>query len=82
MTNLCFGVCIYPNDWFNPTVNASGLTACQNLGQWGFRSLHPGGTNFAFADGSVKFIKNSVDLNAYRALGTRAGSEVISADSY
>ena len=34
------------------------------------------------ADGSVKFLKNSIDLRTYRALGTRAGSEVISSDSY
>jgi prepilin-type processing-associated H-X9-DG protein len=44
--------------------------------------MHPGGANFAFADGSVRFIKNSIDLNAYRGLGTRSGGEVVSADSY
>jgi hypothetical protein len=34
------------------------------------------------ADGSVKFIKNAISVNTYRALGTRAGGEVLSADSY
>jgi prepilin-type processing-associated H-X9-DG protein len=52
------------------------------LGQWGFRSRHPGGANFLFADGSVKFIKNSIDYLTYRSLGTRANSEVVSADAY
>ena len=52
------------------------------LGQWGFRSFHPGGANFAFADGSVKFIKDAVSYQAYRALGTRAGGEVVSSDAY
>jgi hypothetical protein len=33
-------------------------------------------------DGSVKFVKNSVSLPIWRALGTRAGGEVIGADSY
>ena len=34
------------------------------------------------ADGSVRWIKESISLPTYRALGTRAGGEVISADSY
>ncbi len=45
-------------------------------------SYHPGGCNFAFADGSVKFIKDSVNMTTYESLGTRAGGEVISSDSY
>jgi hypothetical protein len=35
-----------------------------------------------FTDASVKFIKDSVSLQTFWALGTRAGGEVISADSY
>jgi prepilin-type processing-associated H-X9-DG protein len=45
-------------------------------------SFHPGGCNFAFADGSVRFIKDSVNMLTYQSLGTRGGGEVISADSY
>jgi prepilin-type N-terminal cleavage/methylation domain-containing protein/prepilin-type processing-associated H-X9-DG protein len=45
-------------------------------------SQHPGGVNTLFGDGSVKFIKNSVSLLTYRALGTRNGGEVISADAF
>ena len=45
-------------------------------------SRHPGGVNVVFGDGSVKFIKDSINLPIWRALGTRAGGEVISADSY
>jgi len=33
-------------------------------------------------DGSVKFIKDSVNPMTWWALGTRAGGEVISSDSY
>jgi prepilin-type N-terminal cleavage/methylation domain-containing protein/prepilin-type processing-associated H-X9-DG protein len=46
------------------------------------QSYHPGGANFTFTDGSVKFVKDSVDMKTYWALGTRNYSEVISADSY
>jgi prepilin-type N-terminal cleavage/methylation domain-containing protein/prepilin-type processing-associated H-X9-DG protein len=46
------------------------------------RSYHPGGVNILLMDGSCRFIKNSIALPSWRALGTRAGSEVISSDSY
>lgn len=45
-------------------------------------SNHPGGVNMCFADGSVRFIKDSVGLQTWWALGTRAGGEVISSDGY
>ena len=46
------------------------------------RSYHPGGVNVLFGDGSVKFIKNTINWQAWRALGTVAGGEIVSADSY
>ena len=63
------------------------------LGQFGFRSQHPGGANFLFADGSVHFLKDSIDMGnpnyaapitkgVYRNLSTRASGEVISSDAY
>jgi len=45
-------------------------------------SLHPGGVNVLFGDGSVKFVKDGVSLITWRALGTRNGGETISADAY
>ena len=51
-----------PNDWFNV---------------YSFRSRHPGGLQFAHADGSVHFIGNSIDLTTYRAMATIAGGEVV-----
>jgi prepilin-type processing-associated H-X9-DG protein len=45
-------------------------------------SNHPGGVNVLFGDGSCRFIKNSVDLQTWRNLGTRNGGEVISSDAY
>ncbi|SIO57068.1 prepilin-type N-terminal cleavage/methylation domain-containing protein/prepilin-type processing-associated H-X9-DG domain-containing protein [Singulisphaera sp. GP187] len=48
----------------------------------GFKSRHPGGANFVFADGSVHFIKNSISRVTYAAIGSRNGGEVVSSDSY
>ena len=45
-------------------------------------SQHPGGVNMLLGDGSVRFIKNTISLITWRALGTRNGGEVLSADSY
>ena len=41
-----------------------------------FWSLHPGGANFAFADGSVRFLSYAAD-SVMSALSTRAGGEVV-----
>jgi prepilin-type processing-associated H-X9-DG protein len=45
-------------------------------------SNHPGGVNVLMADGSCKFIKDSVNQRTWWALGTRANGEVIDASSY
>jgi prepilin-type processing-associated H-X9-DG protein len=47
-----------------------------------FGSLHGGGANFAMVDGSVRFILQTIAMTTYHALGTRAGGEVVSSDSY
>ena len=41
------------------------------------RSLHPGGVNVLFADGSVHFIANEIDMDIWRALGSIDGGETV-----
>jgi prepilin-type N-terminal cleavage/methylation domain-containing protein/prepilin-type processing-associated H-X9-DG protein len=45
-------------------------------------SNHPGGVNVCFSDGHVQFIKDSVSVQTFWAIGTKALGEVISSDSY
>ena len=45
-------------------------------------SYHRGGVNVLMADGSVRFVKDSVNIQTWWSLGTISGSEVISGDSY
>jgi prepilin-type processing-associated H-X9-DG protein len=45
-------------------------------------SNHPGGANFTFADGSVKFLKSTINIQIYWSLGSRNGGEVVGADQY
>ncbi|MDG3008029.1 DUF1559 family PulG-like putative transporter [Paludisphaera mucosa] len=40
-------------------------------------SFHPGGVNLLRADGRVGFVKDSIDRGAWRAMGTRAGGEIV-----
>lgn len=58
------------------TVNA------KNASPAAFHTAHPGGGNFLFMDGSVRFIKDSVNLDTMRALCTRNYGEVVSSDAY
>ncbi|MHC5540137.1 DUF1559 domain-containing protein [Singulisphaera rosea] len=46
------------------------------------QSYHPGGVNVLMADGSVRFIKDSVNTQTWWGLGTRSGGEVIDASSF
>jgi prepilin-type processing-associated H-X9-DG protein len=48
----------------------------------GFRSVHPGGANFVFCDGSVRWLRETIDPATYRGLSTHAAGEVIPGDGW
>jgi prepilin-type N-terminal cleavage/methylation domain-containing protein/prepilin-type processing-associated H-X9-DG protein len=90
--NQSVGSTALPLNYIAPGVAIGGngsiviATGGNDMGSWthwySFRSMHPGGGNFLFCDGSVKFIKTSISMPVYQALSTRAMGEVLSSDSY
>jgi prepilin-type processing-associated H-X9-DG protein len=68
--NVCFTTTHLPNQ---------DITDCGNNGAGFFKaaSFHTGGVNVVMADGSVRFVRDSVNLPTWRAASTRAGSEVL-----
>jgi prepilin-type N-terminal cleavage/methylation domain-containing protein/prepilin-type processing-associated H-X9-DG protein len=59
------------NHFIFPAEEAEIKSAPQWQAARGFKSLHPGGAQFVFADGSVQFITESVDHGEYRSMCTR-----------
>ena len=58
----------------------SCMMNCTN--DWEIYSMHPGGSNTCFGDGSVKFLKATISPGVFAAIITRAGGEILSSDSY
>lgn len=63
-----------PNSRTPDCTNAGGMVA---QGATTARSWHPGGVNLAMADGAVRFVSENIDLQVWRAVGTRDGGETV-----
>lgn len=64
------------NSYLTPNSNLPDAYA-HSRGWFAARSLHPGGVNAATADGSVRFITETIDTPTWRGLSTRGGGEVL-----
>ncbi len=71
------------------TPNGTTCTTTNSESPWGGgaaiippTSGHAGGVNMGFTDGSVRFVKDSVNVQTFWAIGTKSGGEVISSDAY
>jgi prepilin-type processing-associated H-X9-DG protein len=56
--------------------------ADETLEVGGFGSRHAGGTNFAFGDGSIRFLKSGISGRVFRRLANRADGDLVSGDKF
>jgi prepilin-type N-terminal cleavage/methylation domain-containing protein len=63
--------------YYGPDTTAPpGANKSLKINDFYFGSHHPGGAHFAMTDASVQFLRDDIDINLYRALGSRNGGEV------
>jgi type II secretory pathway pseudopilin PulG len=60
-----------------PASSATDFRYYADMRLCAFGSNHPGGANFACADGSIQFLTDDTDLDVLRALSTRSGREPV-----
>ena len=73
----------YPHTWYHHVLGPNEHS-CQNETEYDYGAIsassrHNGGVNVLMLDDSVHFVKNSIDLEIWRALGTRNGGEQLDA---
>jgi prepilin-type processing-associated H-X9-DG protein len=79
LSDADWATCGNPINYFHPDLDPLTLRKSPYWMQSrGFRSAHPGGVQFALADGSVHFLVENIETRTYRALSTRAGDESVS----
>ncbi len=71
-----------PNANYHPATQAPTYNPRKLGYAWTMSSHHTGGLNMLFADGSVRFIKDSISAATWWAINTRDGKEVVSSDQY
>jgi prepilin-type processing-associated H-X9-DG protein len=70
--------CGIPLNYFHVGLDIPTMKAPPNwMKSRGFKSVHPGGAQFAMGDGSVHFVTENIDRNVYEGLSTRAGDETV-----
>jgi prepilin-type N-terminal cleavage/methylation domain-containing protein len=72
--NTLYDAC---DGWINFPKNFNGGASDQELGHFGFRSLHAGGAHFSFMDGTVRYLSADIERKLYGAMATRAKGEKI-----
>jgi prepilin-type processing-associated H-X9-DG protein len=63
--------------WCGSASAGPAHTRTNNNIAWGFRSRHPTGSNFAFVDGSVHFLSESIDHKTFQLLGCKSDGQIV-----
>jgi hypothetical protein len=63
--------------WNGQAPNTGDPLHAQDNLSGGFRSVHAGGAHFSLADGSTRFLSESIDYKTYQHLGCRNDGQVI-----
>jgi prepilin-type N-terminal cleavage/methylation domain-containing protein/prepilin-type processing-associated H-X9-DG protein len=75
--------CLFGGDTVTTITNTSASVPLDAIATMiGASSYHPGGVNVGMLDGSVKFVKDSISLQTWGSIATKAGGEVIDASSF
>jgi prepilin-type processing-associated H-X9-DG protein len=82
LPSYSLGNMLVPPNPKTPNCNVASSNAVNQPGVYGLSSYHSGGANVLFADGSVKFLKDSTTSQVIWALGSRSQGEIISVDGY
>jgi prepilin-type N-terminal cleavage/methylation domain-containing protein/prepilin-type processing-associated H-X9-DG protein len=87
---IAYGMCptstTIPINTFTPfngpcTAQTGNLTATNWGVSIGFKSRHTSGANFAFGDGSVRFLQENLNMNVFQLMGHHADGQVYGADN-
>lgn len=66
------------------TCDENAVDPCHRPCTWntdvGFKSAHPGGVQFLFGDGSVRFLAEAIDHQTYQYLGAKADGQIAASD--
>ncbi len=82
LVGYTMGSTLLPPNPKNPNCSAGPPGTLQAPGMFNMSSFHPGGANILMGDGSVRFLKDSTNMQVVWSLGSRAQGEIISADAY
>ena len=74
--NMHYILIAHSSHWSQQKAQALAADAAK-LAVGGFGSMHPGGANFLFGDGHVRFISESIGLPLYQQLGSRADGKLL-----
>lgn len=75
--NACVTCGIGPN---SVQVNGTPYTPGDWPNVYSFRSMHPGGLQFACADASVRFVRETIPIDMYRGMCSMNGGEIVNTD--